>query len=66
MVHGQFMAKIADSTQQLFSPSIRMCPLIVGCFFPPLASLWETNVSTKIKLLAVFITCAKVECLLPG
>lgn len=66
MAHGQFMAKTADSAQQLFSLSIRICPLIVGCFFPPLASLWVTNDLTAIKLLAVFITCAKVKCLLSG
>lgn len=66
MAHGRFMVKTADSAQQLFSLSIRMCPLIVGCVFPAPASLWVTDVFTKIKLLAVVITCAKVKCLLPG
>lgn len=65
MAHGQLMAKTADSAQQLLCLSIRIGVHRLEVF-SFLASLWVANIFTKIKLLSVVITCAKVKCLLPG
>lgn len=62
----RFVTKIAVSALQLFFLSSRVCPLIISYLFPPLASLWVTNVFTTINLLAAVVACAKIKSLLLG